>query len=413
MKKISLKLFPLLISLLFIFPILKENLSSFIVILICVNTIIYKIAAKDYNFIKPKTLLLTIPFWIILFRSFFSNDYSISVNHIQHALLFLIIPVFFTLIPVEFFNKKRIDSYLTILKLTCFLIAVTYVICFFRQYSLDNFFFVFQNVSTFRRFVYFDFTLFVIHPTYYTTILVFCSAHSLNLILNKKKYIELIFLISFLIISFLLLARLNIVLIVLTLMVMLFLKNRMNVRQKIVVSGITLISLALLAIFTPGVKNRFVEMLTSYNTKPENMAYDSTNVRMAIFDSSVAIAKENWVFGVGFENLQNKLNDTYKQNYDSSFYTNQSYLTHNYYFYIFLSAGILGLLAYLFYLINIIKICLRSNMFLFSVFLINVLIVCFIEDFFYRQYGILYFNLFLLCFIRYSESLSKEKQTEK
>lgn len=413
MKKISFKLFPILISLLFIFPILKENLSSFIVTLICLNTIIYKITAKDYTFIKPKTLLLTIPFCIILFSSFFSHNYRISLIHIQHALLFLIIPVFFSLIPIGFFNNQKVNLYIRILKLTCLLMAFIYVISFFRHNSIDNFFFVFQNVSAFRNYVYFDFNLFIIHPTYYTAILVFCSAHSFDLILNKKKYNEFLFVISFLIISFLLLTRLNIVLLVLTLIIMVFFKSQMNLRQKIAVSGTIVVSLTVLALFTPGIKTRFVEMFNSFNTKPENVAYDSTNIRIAIFDSSVAIAKENWITGVGFENLQNKLNDTYKKNYDSSFYTNQNYMTHNYFFYIFLSAGIFGLLFYLFYIINVIKICLKSNLFLFKVFLFNVLILCFIEDFFYRQYGILYFNLFFLCFIRYSENLTNEDKLKE
>ena len=190
---------------------------------------------------------------------------------------------------------------------------------------------------------------------------------------------------------------------------MVFTRSNFKTRQKIIIATTIMMFGVLLSFLTPGIKNRFIELFHSYNIKPENVAYDSTNIRTAIFDSSVAIAKENWAFGVGFENLQNKLNDTYKQNYDSSFYTNKNYMTHNYYFYIFLSSGIIGLLLYLFYIINIIKICLKSNLFLFNVFLFNVLIVCFIEDFFYRQYGILYFNLFLLWFIRYSENLSNEK----
>ncbi|MFY8009408.1 MAG: hypothetical protein ACOVNW_06885, partial [Flavobacterium sp.] len=65
MKKISFQLFPFLLALLFVFPILKENWSSIIVILICLNTIVYKIAAKDYTWPSKTALWLTIPFWII------------------------------------------------------------------------------------------------------------------------------------------------------------------------------------------------------------------------------------------------------------------------------------------------------------------------------------------------------------
>lgn len=404
MKQISQKLFPYLISLLFIFPIIKESLSSFIVILICLNTVIYKITSNDYSLPKLKTLLLTIPFWIILFRSFFTDNFTVNAIHIQHALFFLIIPFFFSFIPQKNFGRQKMDLYILILKITCLLIAVIYVFFFFLNHSLSEFFVVFQNVSTFRNFVYYDFKLITIHPTYFTTLLVFCSAHSFDLVLKQKKYSEFVFIISFLLISLLLLTRLNIVLLVLTLVLMVFLRSKMKSGQKIGLSAAIIAFVVALSISTPGIKHRFVELFHSYDIKPENIAYDSTNIRRAIFDCSVSISKDNFLYGVGFENLQNDLNDCYKSNYDSSFYEGQNYMTHNYYFYILLSSGILGLILFLIYLINILKLCLRSNIFLFKIFIFNVLTICLIEDYLYRHYGILYFNLMLICFIQYSKN---------
>jgi O-antigen ligase len=410
MKNITYKFFPVLISLLFIFPILKENLSSIITIFLCLNTLLYTISIRNYKSINLKVLGLTIPFWIILFRSLFTDNYPESINQISHSLFFLIFPITFYNIPKEFFKIDKINLYLSILKNICLIISVIYVISFFVNVPAWKYEIVSQNISVFRDYIYNDFKTFVIHPTYYTTILIFCSAHSLELVLDKKKYYEIIFVIVFLTITVLLLPRLNIVLILSTLFYILLFRNKLSIQKKwsAFVAGICLISG--LIYITPGITERFQELYSSFNVKPENVAYDSTNVRMAIFDSSIAIAKENWVLGVGFENLQGNLNDQYKQNYDSSFYINQNYMTHNYYFYIFLSAGILGLLAYLFYLVYVISICLKSNIFLFKVFLVNVLVVCFTEDFFYRHYGILYFNLFLLCFIRYSENLTEENK---
>lgn len=411
-NKISLKLFPVLLTFLFVFPILKENLSSFIVILICLNTIIYKFSSKDYAFFSFKSLLLTIPFWIIFCNIFFSSDYRISINHIQHALFFLIIPVFFFLIPAQFFDKKHLDRYILILKITCLVIAITYLLSFFYYNSIGDFFIVFQHISSFRTFVYYKFDLFIIHPTYYTVLLVFCSAHSFDLVLKRKKYKEFIFILSFLLISFLLLTRLNIVLLITTLLLMVFLRSNLKLRKKIlIVSGMIVLAVTL-AFLTPGIKHRFVELFQSFNVKPKDVSYDSTNIRRAIFDCSVAISKDHFLFGVGFENLQAELNACYRDNYDSSFYENHNYMTHNYFFYILLSTGIFGLLAFLFYLINIIRIALKSKNFLFKVFLFNVIIIWFIEDYLYRQYGILYFNLMLLCFIRYSENVPQENNTK-
>ena len=166
--------------------------------------------------------------------------------------------------------------------------------------------------------------------------------------------------------------------------------------------------ITVLALLTPGIKHRFFELVQSFNVKPKDVSYDSTNIRIAIFDCSVDISKDNFWFGVGFENLQAELNACYRTNYDSSFYDNHNYMTHNYFFYILLSSGIFGLLLFLIYLINIIRTTLKSNNFLFKIFLVNVIIIWFIEDFLYRHYGILYFNLLLMCFIRYSENQSIE-----
>lgn len=409
---ISLKLFPVLLSLLFVFPILKENLSSLIVILICLNTIVYKIGSKDYVFVSFKTMLLTIPFWIIFCNMFFSSDYNISITHIQHALFFLIIPIFFSLIPSQFFTKKYLDQYLFVLKITCLAIAAIYLFSFFYNNSIEEFFVVFQHISSFRTYVYYEFDLFVIHPTYYTTLLVFGAAHSFDLVLKQKKYNELVFVISFLIISFLLLTRLNILLLMTTLILMVFLRSKLKLQQRIVLSLSIVGLIATLALLTPGIKHRFFELVQSFNVKPKDVSYDSTNIRRAIFDCSVAISKENFWFGVGFENLQAELNACYHSNYDSSFYENHNYMTHNYFFYILLSSGVFGLLLFLFYLFNIVKIALKSNLFLFKVFLFNVVMIWLIEDYLYRHYGILYFNLLLICFIRYAENQSIETKTE-
>ncbi|MFT7251581.1 MAG: O-antigen ligase [Flavobacterium sp.] len=409
MKKLSLKLFPILLSSLFIFPLIQESLSSFIIILICINTICYKIVSKDFSFIDYKTALLTIPFWIIVVNSAFANNFNSSITHIQHGLFFLIIPVFFSLIPKQFFTLEKIKSYITVLKNACLLIAIIYIISFFINHSSKDFLIVFQNVSSFRNYIYYDFNLFVIHPTYYTTLLILCAAHSFDLILREKKHAELLYVTCFLLITFLLLTRLNIILLVIVLVGMLFIRGKLETKYKIVLTVIIMMFITALTWLTPGLKTRFAELYNSYDRPPVNVSYDSTNIRKSILDCSINISQENILFGVGFENLQAKLNDCYSKNYESSFYESQNYLTHNYYFYILASSGIIGFSFFIVYLFIIIRTCFRTNLFLFYIFLFNTLIVCFIEDYLYRHYGVLYFNLLLICFINYhkNDNISK------
>lgn len=404
MKKVTYNLFPILISLLFVFPILKENLCSFLIILLFTNTLLYCFASKSFSAFKIKYLFFTIPFWLILLNSFFSNDLKISLNHIKHALIFLVFPILFSLIPKEFFVSKKLNFYISVLKNTCAIIAIIYVSSYFINNPLWKFDAIYQHDSTFRNYIYSEFKLFIIHPTYYTTILILCSAHSMQMILKEKKYNQIIYIIVFLGITFLLLTKLNIVVLVTVLFLMLLFRNNIKPFYRIVFIVLSISLIWVLINYTPGIKLRFSETINSFNVKPVNASFDSTNVRKAIFDSSLSILKENWFHGVGFNELQNKLNENYKQNYDSSFYNNHNFMTHNYYFYILLSTGIFGFLFYMLYLGYVVKICWQSNIFLLRIFVANALIICFVEDYFFRQYGIFYFNLILMTFVKNIEA---------
>jgi O-antigen ligase len=403
MKTLPYKLFPILICFVFLFPILKENISTLSIILLTLNLIVYKISSNDFVFFKRKTILLTIPFLIITFFSLFSTNFKISFAHINHSLLFLLIPIVFSLIPKKIFSLEKLNLYFTTLKILCLLIAIVYIISFFVNNPLWKFNIEFHSESSFRNYIYNDFKWFKIHPTYYTTILIFCVTQSLLLVLEKKKYFELIYVVCFLTITLLLLTKLTIVLMVALVLFIILFKNKSSLIYKGGVLTAYIMALFFLIQFTPGIKNRFLEVYNSVNVKPKELAFDSTNIRMAIFDCSLKLVKENWVFGVGFENLQKNLNSCYKSNYNSDFYKNHDYLTHNYYLYIFISTGLLGFLCFLLYLANIVWISFKSNLFLFRSFLLTILILCFIEDFFYRQYGVLFFNLILMCFINHIE----------
>ena len=404
-KKLNLKLFPILICFVFLFPILKENISSFGVILLGLNLVAYKIVAKDFRFIKFDDLYLTIPFWIVLCTSFFTSNIKNSLIHIQHALLFLIVPIIFLLIPNDFFSQKKISLYLSILKNTCLVITIIYFISYFNNVPLWKFNFGHYNDSNFREYFYNEFKLFKIHPTYLTSIIILCSVHSYELVLKQKKYLHLIYVFLFLTITFLLLTRLNIVLLVFSLLLMTLFRSSLNLKQRIILSVTFVVLISTLSIFTPGINRRFTEIINSFSVKPNGVTYDSTNVRKAILNCDLKLAKENWVRGIGYENLQDGLNYCYKSGYNSSFYLNHNYMTHNYYLYILISSGIFGFLFYLFYIVHLIKISFQKNMFLLYLLLANTLTICFVEDYFYRQYGVLYFNLLLMIFIRSNKSM--------
>ena len=401
MKNFCIKLFPFLISLLFAFPILKENYSSIGVLLLLLFIVIYKISSKELPSITVKSAMLTLPFWLLFVYSSIHGGISKNVIHIEHGLFFLVIPLLFEQIPKYYFSEKWISIYLMVLKNICLLIAIIYVLSFFLNNPIWKFQMAFYNDSFFRNYIYSDFKLFVIHPTYYTSFLILMVAHSFEMVLKQKKYFQLVYIVTFFLITFFLLTKLNMVIMGFVSAYIILFRNNFGLKTKFLLLIFSISFIGSLILYVPGVNKRFSELYENLDTKPNALAFNSTNVRKAIFDCDISLIKQNWVVGVGFKNLQYELNNCYKSNYKSSFFEHETYMTHNYYFYILISCGIIGFLVYLIYLINIIIICFKSNLFLFKVFLFGTLSICLVEDYFYRHYGVLYFNLILMTFINH------------
>ncbi len=405
------KAFLILIPLLFTFPFFKESLSTFIFILVAVTTFFYTVATKEYALKNKELLYFTIPFWIILIRSLFDLGSENNFSPVKNGLFFLLFPVVFGYIPKKFFTEQKLLLYLTILKNICAIIAVSYILMFLYYYDFNAFFVFKYNIPKFRDFVYNEVPFFKIHPTYFTAVVFLCTAFSLENILKKKKYWDIFYVLLFVGITFLLLVKINMLLLFLLTGGMLLFRSSLNLKQK----GFLFISFlttgVLLITFVPGVKNRFTEMADSFNKPPTGLAYDSTNIRVAIVECSLELAEKNYLWGVGFSNLSPALENCFSKNYDSNFYLENTYLTHNYYFYIFISSGILGALFLALFLFKLLKAVRRINIFLLTITIGNVLILNLSEDFFYRHYGLFFFCLILFSFFKLKENTNPSEQT--
>ncbi|WP_159801376.1 O-antigen ligase [Flavobacterium sp. MK4S-17] len=267
------------------------------------------------------------------------------------------------------------------------------------KYDYKDFFVYKYDIPKFRDFVYNEITFFKIHPTYYTSIVVFIIAFSMDKILSEKKYSELLYILPLTFITFMVLSKLNIIFLGLLLIYMLIFRNNFSFRTKVVSVSTLFIVIITLALTVPGIKHRFREIYTSYNNPPKGLAYDSTNIRIALIKCNLEVAKENFITGIGFSDILNTLHECQSSNYDAGFYKNKKYLTHNYFFYILITTGIFGLLAFIYYCFIVVRKSIAINRFLLYVMLVNVFLVCLTEDFFYRHYGLFYFSLILMTFI--------------
>lgn len=406
MKNSTEKLFYLLIPALFTFPLFKESVSSLLFILLILNTILHNISIKNYTLKNNEVLLFSIPFGILILFGIIHFSGSETLNPIKNGLFFLLFPITFAFIPSVHFSKEKIKFYLEILKNGCFIIAIGYIIGFLYVYNFSDFFVFKYEIPKFRDFVYNEISFFKIHPTYYTAIVFLCTAFSFEKVLKQKKYLELVYIAVFIIITFMLLVKINIITMVLLSFYMMLFRSSFALKQKVSAAFLLLFTILILAISIPGVKNRFEEVVKSYNNSPKGLAYDSTNIRVSIYKCCYSIAQDNYLIGVGFDNLGKELKSCFRDNYGSDFYKKESYLSHNYFLYIFLSSGIFGLLFFLFYVYKVVVSVFKIKVFLLTVAMINIFILCFTEDFLYRHYGLFYYSL--IFFTYYNSELNKK-----
>lgn len=408
MKYDSEKAFPYLISSLFLFPLFKESILTLLLMLLLVNTIIYVVKNKKNQLPKKQILYLTIPFWIVLVSSLFHFKSLNSLKPVGNAMFFLLFPLVFNYIPLSNFTSIKIEKYLTLLKNVCLFIIFFYFIAFFYNYTIYDFFIVSNNVSKFRNFIYNEITFFKIHPNYFTTVLMFCTAFSLKNVVMKKNWLELLYVFFFILITFLLITKINVVFLTGLIVFFLFFQIKGFIIQKVLFFVLFLGVLSFLVKNTPGLNERIYEFSNSLTKPPKDLSYNSTNIRVALYNCDFELAKENFWLGTGFENIKNEIESCLNSKYDSSFSQDHQYLSHNYFLYILISGGIFSLLAFLFYLFSVFKIVLKANLFILYVFFANIITLLMIEDFLYRAFGLFFFNLIVLIYYK-NNQIEKDK----
>ncbi len=161
-------------------------------------------------------------------------------------------------------------------------------------------------------------------------------------------------------------------------------------------SGI--LGLAALIFFVPSIGNRFKEITKTSEVTNEETSVNSMNIRSSIFSCSTEIIAENWVFGVGLDHVQSRLNSCY-DNYKNEELSSKDYNTHNQYFDLLLSVGLIGLLSFLLLLVfplGISNIISNTHLLFFKVFIG----ICFLsENILSRQHGVVFFIMINCIFI--------------
>ena len=106
------KNFQYILPLFFLFPIFKESLLTFLIIILSINTIFYLIQNKIKIAFNKDVFLMTIPFWIVFISSLFYFKNFETLKPVKNVLFFLLFPFLFYFIPKSNFTDEKIKFYI-------------------------------------------------------------------------------------------------------------------------------------------------------------------------------------------------------------------------------------------------------------------------------------------------------------
>ena len=382
----------------FCFPILKDNYTSKVVIALCLVCMLYFLIRRIKPIFDVRFVYLTIPFFIFIFHPLFVENSDLTVKIIQRNLLFVVLPILFGFLPKDIISQNVINRGVTVFKNACLVLICYYLYFFLASNSINDLFkFGVSYQPIFRTAVY-EIPLNSIHPTYSSIFFIFAIAISV-LDFNRGKKYNIYLIPIFCLFVILLSSKIAYLLLILTILFLTYKLLKISNKKKSLILFLITMGFSFLIYFTPSAKIRFTEIIKEYNRPLIGLYTTSTNIRLAILKCSINLASENYLAGLGFDNAQNELNTCYQLNYDSDFSLDINYNTHNYFLYILIGSGVIGLLFFLYSLGYIIQLAIKSKNLLFIILLLNVLIVCFVENFLYRVQGLLFFYWFLCVFV--------------
>lgn len=373
-------------------PLLKPNYNSIIIIIFTIICISINIKTKQKNNFNKKNVILTLPFFMFLFYEILFNSFDLS--RVLLELPFLIFPFLLILKPY-FINKKTVNLSFNIFQVSVLLQSVIYLFIFLKKNSIDKILNISNaNIPFFREYVTGNY-LIEIHPTYFSSFLLFSITISFFKF-NSNKFLNSLNLIISSLFVILFSSRIIIIILILTILsfiVFLILKNNKKTGLTLGLAGITIF---ILIFNTKVVKERFLEIKEHINKPIVGNYYNSSNTRLAIYKCDYLLIKKIPFIGFG-ANLQKQLNKCYADNNDSEFYKISVFNTHNYYLYLILYGGwffFIFFMIYLFFIFNRIK---NNTLHLFIFF--QILLINLTENYFSRHYGVVLFCYFTMLFI--------------
>jgi len=391
------------------------HIQSKVIILWALVSVFMNYKNVSKRILKNNILIyLTNSLWLIwlLVTLVYTSDVDEGLREFQKSISFLIIPIVFFFFSKKEAIKSRRPFFISfVIVMLCYTLYMC-VYLHYRYYpeynitilkdTVFNFYEYIKYLTNYMRYAFYDerenigFPLFF-HKHYYSLSLILCIIFLIQEILIKKKlkYKLAGFFIAILFSSILLyyFSKIHLILFFIIIpfaFIMFYFQKELKLSIFI---KVFIVSIAFGFIgynFLPNtVKNKI------------NFAVES---RLKISNCVFELFDENIISGYGLGGVEEQLVECYseklKTNPGYKYQFDEKQNSHNYYFHIYLSSGIIGLVLFIMMFYFNFKIALKNNDILYFCFLIIIVFSLLVENTFSRIYGVLFFSIFNSIFLK-------------
>ena len=388
-------------------PIIPNGMTGILPILLFLTSFVFYLTnskrTTNYRILAVNSSL----FFVYLISLFYTSDINHAIIKLGPAAWIVVFSLIFHLFLGEFrFKRNTISSLLQVMTLStiAFIFIFALYLIFVPSILGESVGFPRANIL---RGLMSDIPVIGKHPIYASLFvgisIIYCSnlllsQHSNSFSLTKKILVSA--LVIFFIASLILIQGKGALLFLFFTLILLTVLNLKNITAPVIILLATVLSLGYFLYTAPKSNNRFLELIDKNTYSSESLnPYNSSQIRLEIWKSSIECIKKAPVFGYGLGDVQTILDENYAKK--SEVLLEKTYNSHNQYLGIWLSAGILGLLVFIYFLyVNLrvlIRYRFRSKVIAFlSLALIVFFMLNFItENILDRQLGALAFYFFI------------------
>lgn len=401
------------------FPILTFWMRSIITVVWSILGLILFFREKREYVFKKDIWLFIIPFLLLIFSLTYSSNLNKGVSSLIKMLSFLIFPFIFYL-NRDFFNTKQISKIIYFFSTSVCCLVVFQIIQVLLNYSfitssvtlpeiISNGFKLLSEINEekisqikLRRFRSFIIAVSNTHATYQGLWISFAVFFlGLQFKKTKKKSVKTINSLLIVIITswlYFISARMPLLaLLISSLLTIIFFSNFSRI--KLLKLGLAFFIVLIASVsfknpFSTRVKEYYNTGLTLLEKSSKTTDFNSSNVRNGIYYCDLELISEFSIFGVGIGDVQDKLNECYREKISSKIYTWTDYNSHNQYLFFWLASGVFGFILFFLFLFYCIKTSIKYSKIFYFFFLLLVSFVFLTENLLSRSDGVIFFSFF-------------------